>query len=67
MYSCRDVDFHFDHRGGVKVLNPSDAARWYIDVFLEELGGDCDPTCAFCHGEVTAWQNGVIGKPEWMN
>lgn len=59
---------HMDHRGK-KRMGISDAVgdRKCIDIILEELiNGYCIPTCTFCHGEITAWENGREDKPDFM-
>ena len=44
---------HMDHRGK-KRHGPSEAVGMHIDIFIEEMKvGDCDPSCCFCHGDVT--------------
>ena len=59
---------HMDHRGkkrmGIsKAIVNSKSIEWIIE---ELLRGNCVPTCAFCHGEITAWENGREDKPGFM-
>ena len=59
---------HMDHRGkkrmGIsKAINSSKSIEWIIE---ELISGNCVPTCAFCHGEITAWENGREDKPDFM-
>ena len=56
-----------DHRGK-KRINICDAiGSKSIDGVIKELiNGGCVPTCVFCHGEITGWENGREDKPKFM-
>ena len=59
---------HMDHRvkkrmGISDAIASSKSIEWIIE---ELLRGNCVPTCAFCHGEITAWENGREDKPGFM-
>ena len=57
---------HMDHRGK-KRKGISDCIPFNIDILIEELKrGECVPTCVFCHGEITAWEEGKETRPSWM-
>ena len=55
-----------DHRGK-KRKGICECIQLNIDILIEELKrGECVPTCAFCHGEITAWEEGRETQPSWM-
>ena len=57
---------HMDHRGK-KRKNIGTCIVFNTDILIEELKrGECVPTCAFCHGEITAWEEGRETLPSWM-
>ena len=57
---------HMDHRGK-KGKGISSLMSRNIDILIEELKrGECVPTCAFCHGEITAWEEGRETQPSWV-
>ena len=59
---------HMDHRGKKRMgISDAIASAKSIEWIIEELiRGNCVPTCAFCHGEITAWENGRGDKPGFM-
>ena len=59
---------HMDHRGKKRMgISRAIASTKSIEWIIEELiSGNCVPTCAFCHGEITAWENGREDKPDFM-
>ena len=57
---------HMDHRGK-KRKGICECVQLNIDILIDELKrGECDPTCAFCHGEITAWEEGRETEPSWV-
>ena len=57
---------HMDHRGK-KRKGIGECINFSTDILIEELKrGECVPTCAFCHGEITAWEEGRETLPSWM-
>ena len=58
---------HMDHRGKKRMSISKAIRKKSIEWIIEELlRGNCVPTCAFCHGEITAWENGREDKPGFM-